>query len=58
MILRYVADNKQIKLDKAQELTRVSEEDARKSLSSLIRHGLLEVSGKSKVIELEVLVYD
>lgn len=33
-------------------------EDARKSLSSLIRHGLLEVSGKGKVIELEVLVYD
>ena len=33
-------------------------EDARKSLSSLIRHGLLEVSGKGKIIELEVLVYD
>ena len=35
-----------------------TKEDARKSLLSLIRHGLLEVSGKGKVIELEVLVYD
>lgn len=46
MILRYVADNKQIKLDKAQQLTQVSEEEVRRSFFNLIRYGLIELSGK------------
>lgn len=54
MILRYVAENKQIKLEKTQELTQVSEEDARKSLSNLIKYGLLEVSGKSYMLTARV----
>lgn len=54
MILRYVADNKQIKLDKAQELTQVSEEEVRKSLSNLIRYGLLEMSGKDYMLTARV----
>lgn len=54
MILRYVVDNKQIKLDKAQELTQVSEEEARKSLSSLMSYGLLETSGKGYMLTARV----
>ncbi len=54
MILRYVADNKKIKLDKAQELTQGSEEDARKSLSNLIKYGLLETSGKGYMLTARV----
>ncbi len=46
MILRYLADNRQIKLDKAQELTQVSEEEVRRCFSNLIRYGLIELSGK------------
>lgn len=52
--IRYVTDNKQIKLEKAQELTQVSEEEVRKSLASLIRHGLLETSGKDYMLTARV----
>lgn len=34
------------KLDKEQELTQASEEEVRRSLTDLIRYGLLETSGK------------
>ena len=54
MILRYVADNRQIKLDKAQELTQVSEDEVRKSLASLIKYGLLETSGKDYMLTARV----
>ena len=54
MILRYLTDNKQIKLDMVQELTQVSEEDARKSLLNLIKYGLIEVSGKGYMLTARV----
>lgn len=54
MIMRYVADNKQIKLDKAQELTQVSEDEVRRSLANLIRYGLLETSGKEYMLTAHV----
>lgn len=54
MILRYVADNKQIKLDKAQELTQVSEDEVRKSLTNLIKYGLLETSSKDYMLTARV----
>lgn len=54
MIMRYVADNRQIKLDKAQELTQVSEDEVRKSLTNLIRYGLLETSGKEYMLTARV----
>ena len=54
MIMRYVADNKQIKLDKAQELTQVSEDEVRRSLANLIRYGLLETSGKEYMLTARV----
>jgi len=54
MILRYVADNSKIKIDKAQELTQVSENEVRKSISSLIKYGLLEISGKDYMLTARV----
>ncbi len=54
MILRYLADNRQIKLDKAQELTQVSEEEAKRSFSNLIRYGLIELSGKCYMLTARV----
>lgn len=54
MIMRYVADNRQIKLDRAQELTQVSEDEVRKSLSNLVRCGLLEASGKAYMLTARV----
>ena len=54
MIMRYVADNRQIKLDKAQELTQASEEEVRRSLTNLIRYGLLETSGKDYMLTARV----
>lgn len=54
MILRYVADNRKIKLNKAQELTQVSEDEARKSLANLIKYGLLEISGKDYMLTARV----
>ena len=56
MILRYVTDNRQIKLDKAQELTQASENEVRKSVANLVKHGLLETSGKGYM--LTARVYD
>ena len=48
MIMWYVADNRKIKLDKAQEMTQASEEEVRRSLANLIKYGLLETSGKEQ----------
>ena len=52
--MRYVADNRQINLDKAQELAQVSEDEVRKSLTNLIRYGLLETSGKDYMLTARV----
>ena len=54
MILRYVADNRQIKFDKSQELTQVSEDEVRRSLANLVRYGLLETSGKDYMLTARV----
>lgn len=54
MILRYVVDNRQIKLNKAQELTQVSEDEVRKSFANLIKYGLLETSGKNYMLTARV----
>ena len=54
MIMRYVADNRQINLYKAQELAQVSEDEVRKSLTNLIRYGLLETSGKDYMLTARV----
>lgn len=54
MILRYVVDNRQIKLNKAQELTQISEDEVRKSFANLIKYGLLETSGKNYMLTARV----
>lgn len=54
MILRYVADNRQIKLDKAQELTQVSDDEVRRNFSNLIKYGLIELSGKCYMLTARV----
>ena len=54
MILRYVTDNRQIRFEKAQELTQASEDEVRKSLINLIRYGLLETSGKDYMLTARV----
>jgi ATP-dependent DNA helicase RecG len=56
MILRYVAENKKIKIGTAQELTQVSENEIRKSFANLIKYGLIELCGKDYM--LTARVYD
>lgn len=46
MILRYLAENKRIKLSKAQDLTQVPIDDARRYCNNLVRLGLIETVGK------------
>ncbi len=45
MILRYIVENRKIRLAKAQELAQISADEARKSLMELVKWGLIEVSG-------------
>ena len=54
MILRYVTENKKIKISKAQELTQVSEDEVRKSFVNLIKYGLIELSGKDYMLTARV----
>ncbi len=54
MILRYIAENKKIKLGKAQELTQVSEDEVRKSFGNLIKYGLIELSGRDYMLTARV----
>jgi ATP-dependent DNA helicase RecG len=56
MILRYVVENKKIKVSTAQKLTQVSEDEVRKSFANLIKYGLIELSGKDYM--LTARVYD
>lgn len=42
MILRFVAENRQIKLAEAKKLAQISIDDTRKSCSNLVHLGLLE----------------
>lgn len=54
MILRYVTENKKIKISKAQDLTQVSEDEVRKCLVNLIKYGLIELSGKDYMLTARV----
>lgn len=56
MILRYLAENKKMKLSDAQELTQTPIEEARKSCSNLVKMGMLELAGKEYM--LTARVYD
>ena len=50
MILRYLTDNRRISLAIATDLIQGTREMAQKSLNSLIRDGLIEVSGKEYML--------
>lgn len=54
MILRYVVENRKIKLSDAQRIAQVSDEDARKCCTELMRFGLIEIVGKEYMLTARV----
>lgn len=54
MILRYLTDNKRIKLSEAQELTQLPLTEMRKSCNNLVRDGLIGLSGKEYMLTAKV----
>lgn len=56
MIMRYLAENKNISLSEIQELAQISDEMARKNCSNLVKLGLIESVGKEYM--LTARVYD
>ena len=56
MILRYLINNKRIKLSEVIDLTQLTSSDAKKSCMNLVKQGLIEVVGKDYM--LTARVYD
>ena len=54
MILRYVTENKQIKLSDAKDLVQLSLEDTRKCCLNLVKLGLIETVGKEYMLTARV----
>lgn len=54
MILRYIVENRKIKLSDAQRIAQVSDEDARKCCTELMRFGLIEIVGKEYMLTARV----
>ena len=54
MILRYITENRKIKLSEAQSIAQISYEDARKCCFDLIKLGLMEVAGKEYMLTARV----
>lgn len=54
MILRYLADNKRIRLSEAQELTQTPVDSVKKSFNSLARMGFIEAVGKDYMLTAKV----
>ena len=50
MIMRFLSDNKRIKLSEAQELTQTSLDDTRKNCANLVKLGLIESVGKEYML--------
>lgn len=50
MIMRYLSDNKKIKLSEIQELTQTPIDDSRKTCTELVRVGLIESVGKQYML--------
>ena len=50
MIMRFLSDNRRIKLSEVQELTQTSLDDARKNCADLVKHGLIESVGKEYML--------
>lgn len=54
MILRHFMDNKKLKLSEAQELTQVPLDEVKKSISNLIKTGLIEAVGRAYMLTAKV----
>lgn len=54
MIMRYVTENKKIKLSHAKELAQISLEDTKKACANLVRYGLIETIGKEYMLTARV----
>ncbi len=54
MILRYIVENRKIKLSEAQWVAQVSDEDARKCCADLMKFGLIEIVGKEYMLTARV----
>lgn len=54
MILRYITENRKIKLSEAQSIAQISYEDARKCCSDLTKLGLIELVGKEYMLTARV----
>jgi len=54
MILRFLSENKRIKLSEAQELTQLSIEDARRCCNLLVKMGLIETVAKNYMLTAKV----
>lgn len=54
MILRYIVENRKIKLSDAQRIAQVSDEDARKCCADLMKIGLIEIVGKEYMLTARV----
>lgn len=56
MVLRYIAENRKIKLADAQRIAQITDEEAKKCCSDLMNLGLIELAGKEYM--LTARVYD
>lgn len=54
MILRYIVENRKIKLSDAQRIAQISDEDARKCCTELMKFGLIEIVGKEYMLTARV----
>ncbi len=54
MILRYIVENRKIRLSDAQRIVQLSDEDARKCCIELIKFGLIEIVGKEYMLTARV----
>lgn len=54
MILRYIVKNRKIKLSDAQRIAQISDEDARKCCTELMKFGLIEIVGKEYMLTARV----
>lgn len=54
MILRYIVENRKIRLSDAQRIAQLSDEDARKCCTELMKFGLIEIVGKEYMLTARV----
>lgn len=50
MVLRYLTDNKRINMSEVQTITQTTLDESRKTISNLVKDGLIELSGKDYML--------